>query len=287
MKILGKGHNGIVVADGDDAVKKFYTAEKEWEREKTHLQFLLEIQKRGFDIGCRIPRVFKSIEDHEWKIQGNVYGFCNTMERIHGVPAHISHKKADGVDIKILGVNLGTLLFSMHTQSQPFISDWTRDFGEKDGLLLHIFNDKAGKVLKEETDKDIKKCVKGALTYLGEKKALFDSERTLSHLDLNLTNILVDAKGTIEGLVDWGSFGFTHPTISLYSLATQSDLWSHIKKQYEQLGGVIADDLLYAAATIHLAWAPLICRELKLELDDHENREKFEEMYVCFERSKA
>jgi hypothetical protein len=78
-----------------------------------------------------------------------------------------------------------------------------------------------------------------------------------------------------------------HPTLSLYQLATHPSLWRHIKKQYEKLGGKIMEDILYAAATIHLAWAPLICQELGLELDDDETREGLEKMYACFSTHKG
>ncbi len=285
MNILGQGLQGIVVASADGSVKKFYRSKKEWEQEKANLEFLAAIQKQGFDIECKIPEVIGPAIEGKWKINDKTYGYCNKMGLIPGVPANISFATKD---LEVLGNNLGTVLFAMHTQSKKYIPQWASNSDKKDSLLTHILKDKVERVISEEADESVKRCVKKAANYLRDREALLISRRALSHLDLNLTNVLVSKQNRIEGLVDWGSFELGNPTLSLYQLATTPTLWTHVKKQYEEQGGTIMDDVLYAAATIHLAWAPLKLKEfgkLGLELGKDATRERFEEMYAEFARA--
>ena len=279
MNILGQGFNGVVVADTPESVKKFYLSKQEWEQEKTRLRFLAEIQRQGFSIGCTIPKLIESIDKGTWDVNGKTYSYCNKMEFIPGVVAGSGFQDKN---LETLGSNLGTVLFCMHSRSKPYIPRWKAGFGGKDELLIHIFKDKAAQVLREGTDAAAKSQVNEAMGYLEERKDLLASERTLSHLDLNLNNILITKSNTVEGLVDWGGFGLTHPSLSLYQLATKPALWSRIRKQYEKSGGVIRCDIVYAAATIHLAWVPVIWKELQFELDEDETQERLQEIYRSF-----
>jgi hypothetical protein len=277
--ILGQGHGGVVVADTPTSVKKFYASRQWWKNEKTHLKFLAEIQGQGFSIDCTIPKLIESADKGAWKIDGKTYHYCSTMELIPGVTAWSEYT---GKDLETLGIHIGTILLSMHTRSQSYIPQWKAEFGGKDKLLTHIFKDKAAQVLRKGADVTAKNQVKEAVKYLEERKDLLTSERTLSHLDLNLNNILVTTANDIEGLVDWGDFGLTHPSLSLYQLATKPSLWLYIKKQYEKSGGIIRDDIVYAAATIHLAWVPVIWKERHFELDEDETHERLQEIYQAF-----
>jgi len=279
MNILGKGFGGVVVADTPTSVRKFYGTEQWWANEKTHLRFLAEMQGQGFSIGCTIPKLIESADTRVWEVDGKSYGYCNTMEFIPGVVAGSGFKDKN---LETLGTHLGTVLANMHVRSALYIPEWKTEFGDEDTLLTHIFNDKAAQVLRKGTGANAKSQVKEAVDYLEERKGLLASERTLSHLDLNLNNILVTKGNAIEGLVDWGDFGLTHPSLSLYQLATKPALWSHIRKQYEESGGMIRRDIVYAAATIHLAWVPVIWEERHFELDEDEARERLQEIYQSF-----
>lgn len=272
-----------MVANNGSA-RKFYILPEEWERERANLAFLARIQNAGFDIGCKIPAVLDSGGEGQWEINGTTYVRYRDMELIAGMPASL------GIETKALeqfGNDLGTILFTFHTRSRAYIPEWTSRFGQKDALLRHILEDKARRVEQEEADPAIRRGIKHAATYLKDRVVSFSPGSTLSHTDLNLSNILINDGGTVKGLVDWGSFGLTNPTLSMYQLATKTRVWPHIKRRYEDLGGHVAYDVLYAAAFIHLAWAPLICRELGQELSEDESRQRLEEMYEKFESSVA
>ena len=281
--ILGQGFGGVVVADTPTSVKKFYVSEQWWEHEKKHLGFLAEIQRQGFGIGCTIPKLIESADKRTWEVDGKTYRYCNTMELIPGVTAWSEFK---GKNLETLGTNLGTVLANMHVRSASYIPQWKAEFGDEDTLLTHIFKDKAAQVLQKGTDATAKSQVKDVLEYLEKRKDLLVSERTLSHLDLNLNNILVTKDNAVEGLVDWGDFGLTHPSLSLYQLATKPALWQHIKQHYEKSGGTIRSDIVYAAATIHLAWVPVIWKEHHFELDEDETHERLQEVYRSFATNK-
>jgi hypothetical protein len=60
---------------------------------------------------------------------------------------------------------------------------------------------------------------------------------------------------------------------------------AYLKKRYDQLGGYIEGGITYAAATIHLTWAPIICHELNLPLDREETQGRLEEVYSMFTRA--
>jgi len=283
VNVLGQGLGGVVVADTLTSVRKFYVSEQWWENEKTHLRFLAEIQRQGFSIGCTIPKLIESADNRTWEVNGKTYHYCNTMELIPGVTAW---SEFTGKNLETLGTNIGTILFRMHTGSKSYIPQWRAGFSDEDKLLTHIFNDKAAQVLRKGTDHAAKRQVEDAVKYLEERKDILASERTLSHMDLNLNNILVTQDNAINGLVDWGDFGLTHSSLSLYQLATKPPLWAHIKKQYEKSGGVIRDDIVYAAATIHLAWVPVIWKERHFELDEDETYKRLQEIYQLFVANK-
>lgn len=281
MKILGQGHKGIVIADGKKAVKKFYLSVTEWEREKTHLAFLEELQDQGFSIGCTIPKLLKSVGQGTWEIDGKLYRFCNQIEYIPGANANQSITDFTHKKLEVLGKDLGKIAFAMHFSSKAYTDPWKRTFGKKGSLLDHILKDKAAQVTREASEQGTKKAVSLAASYLADKRELLATEATLSHLDFTLSNTQVDVDGHVMGLVDWGSFGLTNPSLSLYQLAP-TPIWPYAKQEYENRGGVIRKDILFAAATIHLAWAPIICQKLGFPLDIDETQRNFKIMYENF-----
>lgn len=281
MKILGQGHHGVVIIGEPGTVEKFYSTEAEWEKEKNSLAFLAGIQNSGLGATYIIPRLIRSLEG-TWDINGKSYSFCNIMQRIPGLPANGGISKQN---LESFGEALGELLFGLHSQARSFIDQYKKSVKSEDTLLRHIVDDNAGKVKKvvtEENDKQVKQWVDDAARYLERRLPQLIEEQTLSHLDLNLSNILINKEGSINGLVDWGGFGLTHSSLSLYQLATNPNLWVHIKKQYEASGGIIREDIVYAASTIHLAWAPLICKELGQALGEYETRTRLNEVYANF-----
>ncbi len=281
MRVLGQGHHGVVIAGKPGTVEKFYNTTVEWEKEKAKLTFLAHLQKSGFTVNYIIPELINSATG-TWKINGRSYNFCNVMQHISGTPA------GDGVNqqnLESFGRALGILLAEMHQQTKAFTLQYKKDTGAEDMLLHHIVDENAGKIKKietEENDRQVRQWVDEAADYLQKELPQRTAEMTLSHQDLNLWNILIDGKGSVNGLVDWGDFGITHPSLSLYQLATNPTLWAHIKKHYQAAGGVILEDIIYAASTIHLAWAPLICKELGQALDEHETRTRLNEVYTLF-----
>jgi hypothetical protein len=204
------------------------------------------------------------------------------MELVLGFAANTT---LDDEQCITLGTHLGALLFAMHNTSQLYIEQYLTQAGDKDNLLRHILDDNAAhvmRVLSKEPNIGTLAKAQEALAYLQGKRTLLNRQRTLTHTDLNLSNILIDKAGRVQGLVDWGSFGFSNPSLAMYQLATRPRLWVHIKRKYEALGGLILDDILYAAATIHLAWAPIICKELGLPLAKDDDQEMLERMYANF-----
>ncbi len=279
MKIIGRGFRGIVVADGPGIVKKFYASEHLWQQERAKLAFIFVLRKEGLDIGCRIPGVVSSARCEPQKIEGTTYHFWNRMELIPGVPISRDYQTKS---LEALGKNLGTVLYRMHHETRPYTSRWVSRFGTKDELWEHLFAEKADRVLEESSDRKVLRYVTAAAKYLKDREASLRSQRTLSHGDLSTNNILADEQNAIEGLADWDGFGFTHPTISLYQLATTPNLWRHVREQYTELGGAVLDDILYAVAVIHLAWTPLACRERGLRLDEDDVRTGLEHAYGRF-----
>ena len=282
MKILGEGHGGVVIADSAGAVKKFYLSQVDGVSERQQLTFLGGLQDQGFDIGCTIPRLLETIGEGTWEIDGKTYAYCNRMERIPGTSSRWVISGFNERQIEKLGKDLGNIIFALHTLSKVYAAQWKKTFGEEDKLLAHILKDKAGQVLREDSDQSINARVKNAAAYLQSRCKSVASENTLSHVDYTLSNTQVSRTGHVNGVVDWGGFGLTNPSLSLYQLASKP-VWPHVKRQYEQLGSQIREDITYAAAVIHLAWAPIICKQLDQPLEKDETPEHFEAMYEQFE----
>jgi hypothetical protein len=282
MKILGKGLYGVVMQDGRDTVKKFYRGREGWEKEVGALQFLADLQRQGFDIGCKIPRLLESAEGGPWRVDDRPYNFYTIMDFVAGVRAN---QDFPGKDCKILGEHLGTILFNMHSRSRAYIDQWISQKGERDKLFYHILTEKAEMVLAEEKDEIIRGYAAMAARYLRDRQALLAADRTISHTDLNLNNIMANRENKVEGLVDWGDLGFTNPCLTLYQLATAPYLWTHVRRQYKKLGGTIMDDVVYAAAIIHLTWAPIRLRQLGLPVGPDDSPERLEEIYGLFNKS--
>jgi aminoglycoside phosphotransferase len=280
MNIIGRGMCGVVVGDTETSVKKFYKVKEDWEKEKTRLAFLTSMKEQGFDIDCTIPKLISASAGGEWSVNGKTYNYCAKMELIPGVRADVKFNREE---LEKLGTSLGTALFIMHSTSGPFVSQWINSFGSDDELFDQILKEKATKVLAEETDKRVLSWVAEVKGYLEDQEAQLMNQRCLSHIDLNLPNIIVNNDDhSIEGLVDWGAFGLTSSSMSMYQLVGKSDLWTHVKKQYMKLGGTIREDILCAAATIHLAWAPIICKEVGMDIPKDDTPKKLEDMYACF-----
>ncbi len=282
MEVLGIGFVGVVVAVDDDFVDKFYGRRSDWEREHDHLNFLNDIAQQGFDVGCRIPKVTSSDSGKSWKVNGKTYRYRSRMERVPGVTADAG---CDSSNVASVGKNLGTVLFALHTKFQKFIPRWTRDFDKSDKLFTHIVHEKADKVLNQETDQTVKRFVTEAVTFLQPRKQSLKADYTLSHYDLNLNNILIDPQtGTVNGLVDWPGLGPTHPSLSLYQLPERQDIWQYAWARYLKLGGSIAEDILYAAAVIHWAWAPWGLREVGWKFDESEMEKNLRKSVQLFEK---
>jgi hypothetical protein len=282
IEVLGQGHRGVVVADAASAVKKFYVSEAEGVEEQEQLTFLGSLQNQGFDIGCTIPRLLEIVGKGMWEVDDQAYVYCNRMELIPGTSARWAAPGFTEQQGEALGKDLGTIAFTLHALSKAYVEQWKRAFGEDDRLLAHLLEDKAAYVIREEADQSVNAQVKNAVEYLENQRDSLASENTLSHLDLTLSNTQVGDTGHVNGLVDWGSFGLTNPSLSLYQLADRP-VWPHVKRQYEHMGGSIREDITYAAAAINLAWAPIFCSQFGLPLEKEYTREHFGAMYAQFE----
>jgi hypothetical protein len=282
MQILGHGLGGVVVADTPETVKKFYLAEKDGRSEQEHLSYLNGLQQQGFDIQCVIPQLIEAIGKGKWEIEGKTYVYCSRMERVPGTSARQILAAFTEEATELLGKALGTTAFTMHTLLREHVEQWKPKSGTEDILLTHILEDKARRVLSEGSDNDLVRRVADAADYLERECKALASDNTLSHHDFSLANAQVSPDGRLYGVVDWGMFGLTNPSLSLYSLAYRA-VWPHVRNQYRQLDGNIREDIAYAAAAIHLAWAPIISKQRNFPLDIDETPENFEAMWAKFE----
>lgn len=280
MGILGRGHHSIVVAAGDKYVEKFYSSAKEARREAKALGFVQNLSVKGFDIRCKIPAFIGKVEQGRYRIGDELFHYKGKMDRLYGV------QMSKMQNLNFLVGDLAQIIASFHVESRPFIKTWTQNSGPQDHLLNHILKDKAGLVLKKETSKEIRTLVRNAANYLAKRDNKLKKEWTLSHLDINPTNVLIKPHGQIEGLVDWGSFGLTHPSISLYQLVDLK-IWPKFRKEYSRSGPAIRDDLLYASAAIHFAWVPLRNQELGFRPDFKKNHFASRKYYMKFDHVRS
>ena len=285
MEILGQGLAGLVIADTPNTVKKFYIGADKGRTEQEYLTYLGNLQERGFTIECPIPALIETIGEGEWDINGKTYDYCNRIERLAGTSGRRILSDFTKQATERLGTAIGSTAFAMHTNSKPYIEEWIHKAGDADNLLGHILNDKAASVISEGSDSDVVRRVREAADYLEGQCSSLTSTNTLCHLDFSLANIQTDSSGKLYGLVDWVYFGLTNPSLSLYQLAYR-EIWPHVQRQYEQLGGTLREDIIYAAAAIHLAWAPIISKRLNFGLDVEETHEKFEVLWGEFEAHK-
>ena len=282
MEVLGQGLAGLVVADTPSTVKKFYIGADKGRAERDYLTYLGNIKERGFTIECPIPALVEAIGEGEWEINDNTYDYCNRIERLAGTSGRRILSNFTKQATEHLGTAVGSTAFAMHINSKPYIEEWTRKSGHTDKLLGHILNDKAAAVISEGSNSDVVGQVRDAANYLKEQCSSLTPTNTLCHLDFSLANIQTDVSGKLYGLVDWVYFGPTNPSLSLYQLAYR-EIWPHVQRQYEQLGGTLRIDIIYAAAAIHLAWAPIISKRLNFPLDVDETHEKFKVLWADFE----
>lgn len=282
MEVLGQGLAGLVVADTPETVKKFYIGADKGRAEQDYLTYLGSIKKQGFSIDCPIPALAEAVGEGNWEINGKNYDYCNRIERLAGTSGRRILPNFTEQATERLGTAVGSTAYAMHTNSMPYIEEWTHKSGNTDGLLEHILNDKAGSVISEGSNSEVIRLVKDAANYLQEQCSSLASTNILCHLDFSLANIQTDASGKLYGLVDWVYFGLTNPSLSLYQLAYR-EIWPYAQQQYEQLGGSLREDIIYAAAAIHLAWAPVISKQLNFPLDADETHEKFKVLWENFE----
>ncbi|GEM_PF-3198361 len=283
MEILGKGLGGIVIGDSPGSVQKFYIAERSGCAEQAHLAFLGKQQEQGLNIRCMIPKLLEVVGKGEWEVEGQTYTYCNRMERVPGTSARRIMSSFNEPAHERLGRALGGTAFAMHSLCRAYTRQWKDARGGQDVLLSHIMEDKVGLVLAEEADKDVVRRVTDAANYLKNNCRISASNKTLSHLDFSLANTQADDEGQFYGLVDWGDFGLTDPSLSLYQFAYRS-VWPYLENQYEKLGGTLRKDIIYAAAAIHLAFGPIICAQHNFPLDADETPERFETMYAKFQK---
>lgn len=279
MKIIGKGFHGIVLKETGSTVKKFYTSRSQRDEEKLYLEFVNEM---NFNTDCKIPVMHQSNIDDHTEINGVEYYHSAIMDLI---PGHTAKSQLSTSESGLLGRSIARVLYTMHTQNKQYIEAWKEKNGNTDRLWEHIFNDKAASVLNDSTDPIVKELIDDVTQYLASCRADLEKERVLSHLDLNLSNIMTD-DSAVTGLVDWGSFGFTHPSISIYQLAKSTSLWLHIEKEYTSLGGQIRKDILYAATCIHVAWSPIESRKRGIKPDNDEADGQLRRVYELFLENK-
>lgn len=283
MEILSQRPRSVVIAQSDKYVEKLYTLETQWRQEASNLSFLREIQGKGFSMGCNIPELVSSSEEDR-TIGDKTYKYCNVMQRLYGTP---SGEILDDEDIKVWSNNLAEVIFTLHYQSKQYVDIWVAKFGKEDNLLEHILQDKAARTLDSNINGSLKPMISQAAKYLEVNVSSHAECNTLSHQDINRSNILIDKNNKVDGLVDWVDFGLTNPTLSLYQLVVRPTVWKSFESRYTELGGVIDYGVLYAAAVLHLAWAlevwyPSIAHGLNMKKDSDETYEMLEEMIACF-----
>lgn len=252
MKIIAKGFQGIALKKSATIVRKYHASERQWRDEIDNLIYLGNIP--NLDIGCTIPRLYDSGSEVK-VIDGKSYSYWTEMELIPGKTAHELVIRTNTGDPMLIGRSIGTVLFKMHNAPKSVADDYDRLMTKNsDRLLRHILNDKIAKIIHVDKDPVRLAMVQEAADYLSLHAQTISQQSVLSHQDLNMQNIIINDDQTVEGLVDWPSFGKTHPSLALYQLAKE-DAWPYIEMRYEELGGSIRKDIMYAAATIHLAWS--------------------------------
>ena len=219
MKIIAKGFHGIVLKKSATIVRKYHTSEQQWRDEIDNLTYWTE------------------------------------MELIPGKTAHELVIRTNTGDPALIGRSIGTVLFKMHHAPELIADEYDRLMTKNsDRLLRHILSDKVAKIIHVDKDPARLSVVQEAADYLSFHAQTIAQQAVLSHQDLNMQNIIMNDDQAVEGLVDWSSFGTTHPSLALYQLAKE-EIWPYLEMRYEELGGSIHRDIVYAAATIHLAWA--------------------------------
>lgn len=260
MKILGKGLAGVVLKETPVLARKLYLSAKDQDKEQSVLNYVASLCVRGFEIGCQIPKLHGLENNQLWQIEGKQYRYSSILDLIPGkmVSASLTNKNKEAI-----GKSLGQVLYTMHTNGQNYRSNFIKKHGSQDEMLRHILQDKAARVIAQNNSN--KEIAKETARYLQSHQKNLDRERTLSHLDLHLHNVMTADNNQITGLVDWSGFGLTHPSVVMYQLATTQNIWPYIQKEYQKLGGCLRLDILYAAATIHVTWAPIKHFEVGLE----------------------
>jgi len=281
MNIIGKGHHSIVVAWDQNTIIKYYDIESEAINEESNLLFLESLLQKGLDLTFKIPKYF-SKEEVDFNYDGISYSYKACMERIQG--DNLSKIIAwEQCDLNGMGIKLARASYEMISKLSFFWEDWSNINGQADELFIHIIDDKAEKVLQEEENQTIFIIVKEAMEYLLQKEICFKDTRTLSHIDMNFGNIIINDKLEVEWFVDWGSFWYTYPALVFYQMVTHKNLWASFENEFKKLWGDLEKDILYAAAIIHNAWSPLKLQEMWLPYDRdayHQNTQ------YCYEKFK-
>ncbi len=278
MNIIAKGFHGIVLKKSATIVRKYHTSEQQWRDEIDNLTYLANIS--NLDIGCTIPKLYDSGSAVE-VIDGTSYSYWTEMELIPGKTAHELVIRANTGDPILIGRSIGTVLFKMHNASKLIADDDRLITKNSDRLLRHILSDKVAKIIHVDKDPVRLSIVQEAADYLSLHAQTIAQQAVLSHQDLNMQNIIMNDDQTVEGLVDWSSFGKTHPSLALYQLAKE-EIWPYLEMRYEELGGSIHRDIMYAATTIHLAWARAYWLEAGDQAASNESGAKLETYYDLF-----
>lgn len=252
MKIIGKGLHGIALKKSGTIVRKYHTVEQEWRDEIDNLTRLANIQ--NLDIGCTIPKLYDSGSAVK-VIDGTSYSYWTEMELIPGETANELVIRTDTGDPALIGRSIGTVLFKIHHVPKSVVDNYDQlKKQDPEHLLRHILNDKIAKIIQVDKDPVRLSMVNEAADYLSHHAQTIAQQAVLSHRDLNMQNIMINDNQMVEGLVDWSSFGKAHPSLVLYQLARE-EVWPYLEMRYEELGGSIQRDIMYAATTIHLAWS--------------------------------
>lgn len=116
----------------------------------------------------------------------------------------------------------------------PFITEWVDQFGSDDELMDHLLDDKYAEVIEKTQDSETIQMVSSAAEYLMRSLTKARS-RSLTHLDINPTNLMVHEDGSFVGFVDFAGFGYSNVSLSTYHLPLDPHIFNALCQTYESL----------------------------------------------------
>lgn len=285
MKFLGKGLHSVVLDCGNEKICKYYNNKNEVTNEERSLIFLATLLKKGVKFNFKIPKYFQKVEDIKFEYENKKFFYRADMEKIDG-ECILDAMKYNYCDFNKLGTKLASIFHDMSVNFSAHTNSWKKIAGGSDSLFSHIVNEKGKNVLDNEKNQDAKNKVREVIDYLiaKEKSEEFRNKRHLSHLDISFGNIIVNSSFDIKGIVDWGSFGYTHPSLPFYQVVSFCDFWNSFEKEFIMLGGQIERDILYAAAVIHNTWKSRILKKAGIKYNFKKAEKESEMCYSSFKK---